>query len=619
MAWSAAGFAVFPCREGRKEPACGNGVHDATSDPAKIDAFWTENPNYNIGCAPAIGGNSVLDVDPPQGKATLQALEADAGALPATLTITTPRGGLHYWFDGVCATSASKLGPKLDTRSTGGYVLLPPSIIAPGEYKNNPEGGSYVVRTDAAISLLPDWISASLAAERSHIVAGTDDLDLPENVGRFRRVLEQYVASGDVAVEGAGGDDRTFRLACEALDFGLSEETACSLICEIWNPACEPPWDEADLRTKLDNAANYRQNDVGAYAVKPASEAFSDYLAGAETVSAGALVKPPKFYAFDLKEQATQREPAWLIPDCIPAEGLVAVYGKPKSFKSFLVLDLCLGIAAGTETFGFKPESRAVVYAAGEGANNISRKHVPAWRMARGLTETDFPFYVIPRVPRVVLEDDFRELVKQIQTQGIRPALVVIDTMARSASGLEENSSKDVGRFVVACDYIREQLHCSVLVVHHSGKDGSKGSRGSNALEGAVDTMLEIVRHNKTSTVALYVREQRSAEEREEPFRFQGHKVGPSLVFEPCASAEYDAVVEADALITAKKIGTVLQAMDARGYEKGVSTDVLAAELGRGVNVDPKVLTKEIHKARKKQVSIAMMSDGDPLRWHLVG
>ena len=293
-------------------------------------------------------------------------------------------------------------------------------------------------------------------------------------------------------------------------------------------------------------------------------------------------------------------------------------YGKPKSFKSFLALDLCLGIAAGEMTFGHKPEQGAVVYAAGEGASNIARKHVPAWRLARGRTEGEFPFYIVPCVPHVIMGDETQELIYEIKKRGIKPAVVVIDTMARSVGGLEENSSKDVGVFVAACDDIREQLNCTVLVIHHSGKDASRGSRGSNALEGAVDTVLEVERHGKTNTVALTVREQRSAQEREEPYTFQGHVVGPSLVFDPCSMDEYKAVVEADQLLSPKKIGAALQALGAYGYEKGVTTDVLATELARANGAEPKTLAKELHRARKKSESISMMCDGDPLRWHLV-
>jgi hypothetical protein len=540
LSWAVAGFAVFPCREGRKEPACPNGHKDATTDPAKIDAFWAENPNYNVGCTPAVGGNSVLDVDPPQGFETLAQLESEHGKLPPSLTISTPRGGIHWWGDGTCATSASKLGPKLDTRSHGGYVLMPPSVIGQNQYENNPSGGTYAVKSNNAIATLPAWISASLAAERSSVVAGTDKLDLPANIGRVRQTLERYVEAGDVAIEGNGGDARTFRLCCEVLDLGVSPDKAAELILELWNPHCRPEWSGEELQTKIENAANYRQNEIGAYAVKDPAEAWPEYLASAPDTAAksGELRKRSRFYPLDSDEQDGLEEPKWIIPQLLQKNSLAVGYGKPKSFKSFLVLHLTLGIATGEETFGFKPEPLPVVYCAGEGANNIARKHRPAWLKKHGIAKAP-NFYIIPCVPKAATETDVEEMIEQIKARGIHPGVVVIDTMARSVTGMEENSAKDIGRFVEKCDLIRETFGCTVIVIHHSGKNAGRGSRGSNALQGAVDTELEVVRHEKTGMVAVYVREQRNAQERKDPYRFEGKAEGGSLVFETISEEDF--------------------------------------------------------------------------------
>ena len=615
--WAAAGFFIFPCRVGRKEPACPHGHEDATRDPAVIDAWWTENP-FNIGCAPDASGNSVLDADPPLGLETLETLGSSFGELPKTLTISTPRGGLHLWYDGELPSTASKLGPKLDTRGVGGYVLLPPSVIAPGEYKNNPTGGSYAVKENNIIPAIPAWVQEILASARQRTLAATRDLDTPDAIGRVRETLKRLVAAGDVAIEGCGGNYRTFLLCCAILDLGVSIDTGLVLIGELWNPHCEPPWSDDELRTLFDNAAKYRQNEIGCYAVGDPAKEFASLIEVHLGDGAEPAARRSRFYPLDLTEQSEQAEPEWLIPGLIPAQGQILVYGQKKSFKTFLVLDLALGIAASEETFGFTPKMGAVVYAVGEGQANISRKHVPAWRIAKGKTETDFPFYVVSRVPHVINKEETYELVAQIKAKGINPAVVVVDTMARSIGGLEENSAKDVGTFVSACDYIRDQLQCTVVVVHHSGKDGSKGSRGSNALEGAFDTVLEVRRHEKTNTVALFVRDQRSAQEREEPYTFEGKQVGSSLVFQPTTAADYKAATEADQLVSSKKIGAALQRLNAYGYEHGVTTNVLAAELALGTDFDEGTMVKQIMKERRRQPKIALLADGEPLLWHLI-
>jgi hypothetical protein len=73
------------------------------------------------------------------------------------------------------------------------------------------------------------------------------------------------------------------------------------------------------------------------------------------------------------------------------------------------------------------------------------------------------------------------------------PALVVIDTLARSSVGAEENSARDMGEVNDAVDEIAKKLNCLVLLVHHSGKGG--GERGSSAIRGATDGICEVIRH----------------------------------------------------------------------------------------------------------------------------
>jgi predicted transcriptional regulator len=71
---------------------------------------------------------------------------------------------------------------------------------------------------------------------------------------------------------------------------------------------------------------------------------------------------------------------------------------------------------------------------------------------------------------------------------GKKPALVIIDTFARSAVGIDENSAQAVGQFIAAVDNIIKALECAALVVHHTGKDGLM--RGSSSLYSAADAVL---------------------------------------------------------------------------------------------------------------------------------
>jgi hypothetical protein len=128
------GIPVFPCKPGGKEPLTANGYLDASTDNSRITAWWNRWPEANIGMPTGErSGFWVLDVDKDRwGFGTLEALEAEHGALPPTYTVKTGRGGMHLYFryptDGSTIRSSSgKLGMGLDVRGEGGYVLVPPS------------------------------------------------------------------------------------------------------------------------------------------------------------------------------------------------------------------------------------------------------------------------------------------------------------------------------------------------------------------------------------------------------------------------------------------------------------------------------------------------------------
>jgi hypothetical protein len=129
LTYAREGLFVLPCVQSGKEPACSNGVNGATRDEDKLRAWWADNPSYNVAIAPHCSGHFVLDVDGDKGRETLAQLELEHGLLPETLSAATPRAGSHLWFKGDAPSTVQKLGPKLDSRGEGGYVLVPPSIV----------------------------------------------------------------------------------------------------------------------------------------------------------------------------------------------------------------------------------------------------------------------------------------------------------------------------------------------------------------------------------------------------------------------------------------------------------------------------------------------------------
>jgi len=111
-------------------------------------------------------------------------------------------------------------------------------------------------------------------------------------------------------------------------------------------------------------------------------------------------------------------------------------------------------------------------------------------------------FGVIGDAPNILEADDALDIIRSIRDYGPTD-LVVIDTLAASMPGGDENTGKDMGQYVKHCKRISKALDATVVLVHHSGKDQSKGARGWSGLKAATDAELEVTRNGdyRTATV----------------------------------------------------------------------------------------------------------------------
>ena len=135
LAYARRGMPVFPCEPLGKRPLTRDGFWDASVDAGAVGRWWSRWPDANIGVPTGKrSGLLVLDVDPRDGgAASLTELEEALGLLPRTTRASTGGGGEHVFFrypgeaGGEVRNSASWVGPGLDVRGEGGYVIVPPS------------------------------------------------------------------------------------------------------------------------------------------------------------------------------------------------------------------------------------------------------------------------------------------------------------------------------------------------------------------------------------------------------------------------------------------------------------------------------------------------------------
>jgi hypothetical protein len=540
------GCKVFPCVPNGKEPATKEGWHIASNDPAQIAEWKRINPDFNWAVATGLSGLFVIDVDPNGLDWWNTLLERDPvirGAVEKAFQVRTPRGGLHVYFKGEGPSTASRIAAGIDTRGgimrdgkvvSGGYVLLPGSKTDAGTYSALPGGG---------LTELPAAVSAIIPERKKTDTLGLEknpEADKPRNVAWAMDLLQNYVASGRVSVQGHGGNDTAFRVAASILDKAISPGVCFDLLWEHWNPHCSPPWDDWELETIVRNAASYGEDTEGGVKGFQANEdAFANFQ--------GQEFEPPMpperrdriQFLHDYAD--TVQDPTWLIPGLLPAHGIGMLYGESGSYKSFLALDMALSLAFGIPgQWGAPPVKNDVLFLAGEGPVATSKKRWPAWMEWQSIEfRNDHRFFISPEVPLYTDSVAWENVKLDLAELKAKPSLIVIDTLSRLITGLDENSAKDASMITKFMEQLARYYECFVLAIHHTGKDQNKGARGSSAFYANMDTVIST--RLKQGGTELRARKQKDADVSDETRDFAVREIGVSIVLERTAGlAEFN-------------------------------------------------------------------------------
>lgn len=168
------------------------------------------------------------------------------------------------------------------------------------------------------------------------------------------------------------------------------------------------------------------------------------------------------------------REPEWLLHRILEAKVVAVLAGPRASFKSFIALDWAMRVAL---------DETPVAILSGEGGG-LGRR-VKAWMQTfgGGRNLRELPVLALERPLNLNREEEMTLLVQAIDEAGIRPALVVIDTLSKFSAGMDENSNQEVAEYLSQVSrFLRERYEASVLIVAHSGHGDSDRPRGASAL-----------------------------------------------------------------------------------------------------------------------------------------
>ncbi|WP_162062566.1 helicase RepA family protein [Vibrio taketomensis] len=174
--------------------------------------------------------------------------------------------------------------------------------------------------------------------------------------------------------------------------------------------------------------------------------------------------------------QGWDEEVQWIVENQFQANSLNMVYGPSGSFKSFHATDLAACVVTGTPWGTSGVTQGNVIYIAAEGDVGLS-KRIKAWELING--QETHNLFRIGQPLALTQSNDFEQLLKVIDFTCRKHGdikMIVIDTLARCFGNGDENSAKDMGAFIAACDRLKQHTQAAILLVHHTGKDATRGS-----------------------------------------------------------------------------------------------------------------------------------------------
>lgn len=311
--------------------------------------------------------------------------------------------------------------------------------------------------------------------------------------------------------------------------------------------------------------------------VRPTDTADNDLMQMDDTDALIHQQEPPGVtamrYLLLTDEDLSKRPPVeWIVKGVLPSQGIAVVFGPSGSGKSFLVLDMLQSLAFGREWFGQRVKPCSVTYIALEGEAGLAGR-VKAYRIYHGVTSPNIVYLAQPF--GLLNADDINDLVLAIKTAGTGD-VVVIDTLSRATPGSDENDSKAMGSIVAAAKLLQEALGGLVLLIHHTGKDASRGMRGHSLLHAALDCAIEVKR-NGDNREWVIAKSKDGEDGASHPFRLEVVHLENDSDGDAVTSCVVVANQSAQAI--AKKLPTL-------GSNQTIALKALEEPLGKSVDID---------------------------------
>jgi phage/plasmid primase-like uncharacterized protein/KaiC/GvpD/RAD55 family RecA-like ATPase len=201
----------------------------------------------------------------------------------------------------------------------------------------------------------------------------------------------------------------------------------------------------------------------------------------------------------------------WIIRDWVQANALIMIHGPSGGGKTFITLDWILRISSTITQWNNKNvKNGPVIYLAGEGHHGL-RGRIAGWKAHHNVKHLEM--WISPEGVDLNTPEGYNKVAEAIRALGVKPCLIVVDTMHRHLLG-DENSAQDAKTMLDACARLMKEFDCSVILVHHTGvsEEAQHRARGSSAWKGALDIEISVVPAAENRPIEIVQRKSKDSE-----------------------------------------------------------------------------------------------------------
>jgi len=265
----------------------------------------------------------------------------------------------------------------------------------------------------------------------------------------------------NVTLTSLAGTMQRRNMTPEAITVALMAENAAR---------CRPPLAESEVTAIARSVGRYDPEAVACVATPP--------------------VARERWPAFSEVELLHRPRVEWLIPDRIPRNATVGLWGPPGVGKTSVATDASLSLVYDVPWLGVPVTNGGpVLYVAAEAAQ-LQQARVRSWKLMRGFDlDQHRGFVTVEDAVQLCDDDEVSRFIEAFREAA--PVATVFDTLARCMVGVDENSTQFMGHAMANADRIRAALHTTVILIHHSNANGNK-ARGNTAFLASVDTSLQL-------------------------------------------------------------------------------------------------------------------------------